>query len=120
MERVTINRCSFSELFHFAEKEYGISWNECNNLFFSQEHLTYQRINNVNISELLDGIDLAEYDPDYENWDIDGDFENWNRVAWAVINKGRDFVLNHEIKLYLIIAHFLLVNNVNDTEIDCT
>lgn len=60
MNKVTRNEADFSELFEFAEKNYGISWNGCNNLFFHSS-LTYQRYNDFDIEELESDLTDEEF-----------------------------------------------------------
>ena len=38
----TLKIFEFSDIFHFADKNYGISWNECNTVFFGNS-LDYQK-----------------------------------------------------------------------------
>lgn len=57
MKTVTYNECDFSEIFRFAEKNHGISWNKCNDVFF-RSLLDYEKHNDFEL-EFLEA-DLEE------------------------------------------------------------
>lgn len=54
----SVIQVGFDEIFHFAE-EYGISWNECNDLFFNGV-LDYQSITDYYIDDWLGFVSFYE------------------------------------------------------------
>lgn len=65
MKRVTRNEVDFSEIFKFAAKNYNISWNDSNNLFFDGI-LTYKKYNDFILKELI--LELEDGDHKYSNY----------------------------------------------------
>lgn len=51
MKTVTRTEVDFSEIFQFAEKEYGIHWNPCNDLFFNTDIIRYNRNTEIWLDE---------------------------------------------------------------------
>jgi len=54
----------FCDLFHHAEKHFGISWNEANALFFRSEYIPYKGHHLINVEEWLD-----TYEECLDDWD---------------------------------------------------
>lgn len=50
MKRVRV--VEFSEIFNFADKNYDIGWNACNDLFFN-DHIQYKSVTDIYPEELL-------------------------------------------------------------------
>lgn len=53
----TLKVFGFTDIFHFAEKKYGIGWNECNDVFFGNS-LEYNRHSTIYPSDWAAYIDL--------------------------------------------------------------
>jgi hypothetical protein len=52
---------SFSEIFNFAEKApFNISWNQCSDIFFREETLTYKGSDEINREELIEDLKYYE------------------------------------------------------------
>ena len=51
------NTVCFSEIFDFAEKKYGIVWNDSCDIFHRKEVLTYKETNNFEPNVLCENID---------------------------------------------------------------
>jgi hypothetical protein len=53
----------FSEIFHFAEKApFNVSWNQCNDIFFREEFLTYKGSDEINKKELVEELKYDKTD----------------------------------------------------------
>ncbi len=46
------NTVDFSDVFHFAEREFKVDWNTCNDIFFREEFFTYKGVSGVDLEEL--------------------------------------------------------------------
>ena len=53
----TLKVFDFADVFHFAEKHYGIDWNSCNDVFFNNS-VEYGKHSNVYPSDWAAYIDL--------------------------------------------------------------
>ena len=103
MKTVTVNKVNFSEIFHYAEKEYGIGWNPCNDLFFKEGVLTYRNVDTIYFDErVLDCFypqDITKEDFAKLTKEEILEFKG-NKLAWCIIGK------------------FMLDNNVDEIEVD--
>jgi hypothetical protein len=95
----------FSDIFHYAEKHYGISWNECNDVFFNNS-LEYQRHTTV-----------------YPN-----DWKGYVDLEMTLKNKASDYTKD-EVKVmtdldrsYVILSAYFESLGIKDNEVlvDCT
>lgn len=85
------NIVCFSEIFYFAEKEYGVNWNRANDLFF-HTILDYGKINEFYIKELE--YDIDHYKKENNSKDVDSlkaieiiaNFMRQNKVKTLVVN----------------------------------
>lgn len=84
----TVTECDFSDIFHYAEKKFGIGWNPCNDMFFGYS-LEYKSYNEYDLEDLLDNI-------------IDQSYEE----------------LSFTDKGYYIIHQFMIDNNLKSIRID--
>lgn len=93
MKKTTYNEADLGEFFKFAEDKFGVSWNECCDMFHRSEILNYHGVTDFELEE-LEG-DLA--DPDWPYGDNeDGDnvkYEKANEIliAFAKENKVTEF-----------------------------
>lgn len=67
MKKVSRNECDFSDVFHYAEKEFGIHWNTCNDIFFREELLNYKSYDDLYLDELEGNLEDTEYPITDEN-----------------------------------------------------
>jgi hypothetical protein len=67
IEKVTVYKTDFCDLFKHAEKHFGISWNEANDLFFNNV-IPYQGHHFVWAEEWPDSYEVAEDDRDRGTW----------------------------------------------------
>lgn len=102
MQRKVINETDFSEIFHFAEKEFGIGWNPCNDLFFGGP-LTYQSFDDRELDELIEYTDEA------------GSGREIADYSKEEILKMRD-----NDKAWFILGKFMIANNVKQMRVDNT
>lgn len=72
--QLTVN---FSEIFHFATDNHGISWNECNDLFFNTI-LEYKRFNIFYLEDL-------EYDMEYIETNVKEKEANYLKASKILI-----------------------------------
>lgn len=56
----TTQYCSFSDVFHFAEKVFKVSWNDCCDLFHREQILNYKGYNFLELEEVEAGIEYSE------------------------------------------------------------
>jgi hypothetical protein len=104
MTHKTYKVFDFSDIFDYAGKEYGISWNECNKVFFGNS-LEYQRHTKVYPS------DWAAYaDPDIIK-DKPSDYSKEEVAAMCDLDKS-----------YVILSAYFESLNITDGEVlvDCT
>lgn len=52
MKRTTRNEACFSDVFRFAETEFGHTWNQCCDVFHSSEFFTYKSHDDFELEEL--------------------------------------------------------------------
>jgi len=91
MKSVKRNEVGYSEIFHFAEKKFGVGWNAANNLFWHDGPLNYQR---------TDDIELGEIEADLENTKIE--YPEYKDL----------------IKAYEILIAFMKENNVTEMRVN--
>ena len=101
----TLKIFEFDEIFHYAENEYGIDWNTCNDVFFGNS-LEYQRHTTVYPADWAAYIDLK-----LEVKDKASDYTKDEVNAMT----GND-------KSYVILSAYFESINVTDGEVlvDCT
>jgi hypothetical protein len=98
MKTVTKNVCDFSEVFNFADKKFGVSWNSCNDLFFRTEVLRYQRLCHICTAGFEDSRDVHVPAGYPYQWSKD--------IQRDVAEK--------------ILYHFLVEKGVNQCVVDCS
>ncbi len=92
-------RTHFSEIFHYAEKEFGIGWNPCNDLFFDNA-LDYKSYNEFHVGDILLYLEL--------------DDDNGNRN----LSKEEIMELDDYEKSHAIIHHFMVANDIDEIFIE--
>ena len=116
MKKIKINRCYISEIFRYAEKIYGISWNACDDIFLQDCVLDYGKMNTVYWGDCLDYIEeeLKIIIPEY-NTLSGGDLEKViSGFSVELVNSQKD-----DIKANIILMNFMTVNGVDEMEVDC-
>ncbi len=87
-ENFRVTKTNFSEIFDYAEKKFGINWNECNDLFFNSETLSYGSYNEFDLLDDDQGADFEDLavslkdikDDDVKNISDDNDRSNY--IIW--------------------------------------
>ncbi len=97
---IKVHEVDFSEIFGFAEKEYGISWNSANDLFFNKA-FAYGGLCKIAYGDFLESLDEEQYDSLVNNKETS---------FLDVVSK--EEVEASEDKARLITAHFLCVNGM--------
>jgi len=99
----TVVQIDFADVFHFADREYGISWNPANDVFFGHAF----RYGSV--------TDFYPEDWDSHIEEIEGDFKKASDVPKEIVAK----MSNHD-KSYVITAAYLESKNLTgEIQIDC-
>jgi len=83
----------FDEIFEYAEKQFNIDWNTCNEWFFRDQVLRYKGYNDIDEDIVSEHF--------YEMREIK--FENLtdnNHRAWYII---RQFMIDNKIKSMLVL-----------------
>lgn len=65
MAKQKINRYSFADIFHYAEKKFDISWNKCCDIFHSSEIFTYNSFDEFTIDEINENLEYVSTKKDY-------------------------------------------------------
>ena len=86
-------KTDFCEIFNYAEREFGIGWNPCNDLFFNDNALTYKSYNEYNVDEIL---------------------ENFAEGEQEIFTKEEIHNMSDTKKTYAIIHHFMVANDIDD------
>ena len=104
------NTVGFVEVFRFAEKKYGISWNDCCELFHRNEVLTYKGIDEFDpewLSELIDPECEMDDECNYDSM----------KVFKSITDEDVESEKDAYRKAYLIIIRFMQENNVSKLSI---
>ena len=101
----TLKVFNFADIFHFAEKQYGIEWNKCNDVFFNGS-LEYSKHCTVYPSDWSAYIDL-----ELESKDNASDYTSEEVEAMTDCDKS-----------YVILSAYFESLNISDDEVlvDCT
>jgi hypothetical protein len=101
-----IKQIDFSDIFIFAEKEYGISWNSCNDLFFN-DPLTYKSVTDFYFEEWQGYTSF---------WKDESSFE----IKAQDFSKEEVLEMDETSKAYTIMAAYCEQLGITDTvQIDC-
>ena len=99
----TVKQIDFDEIFHYAERKYGIHWNNANDIFFNSV-LKYGSVTTV-----YGGDDCLGYTSMYD--------EDKNSLDYTVEEVQ---AMNDNDKGYLIVAAYLSENNIKgEIQVDC-
>jgi len=88
MNKYTINKVDFGDIFNYAKEKFGIEWNPANDMFFHGS-LEYKSYNEYDLGEPLEYIEDKPYE------------------ELSITDKG-----------YYIINQFMIDNNVDSIFID--
>lgn len=89
MKKIKTTMIDTYELFKFAEKQFGIGWNPCNDLFFRSEVVKYENYTEFELDEPLEYISSEGDSKDYTGDDL----------AYWIIN---EFMIQNNLKSILI------------------
>ena len=106
MQKITINRVNYSEIFNYATEHYGINWNPCNNLFF-HTLLEFRRTSKWYIDDLAEYIENS-YDED--KGEIKEEFFN-------NITKEKVLTMEDSAKAATIMIKFMMENKIDEMEV---
>jgi len=114
MKKITINRCDAGEIFRYADKKYGISWNTCNDLFYHSV-INYQKLNHIYLYDCVGNIEDDVKDC-IVNFDRGLHFDE---VLGLIRKFPVEFVLSQEtyVRANIILINFMLDNDVNEMEV---
>lgn len=106
MEKIVRNECCFTEIFMFAEDEFGIGWNPCNDLFFNGP-IEYRNVTNLDIDEM---VEYLSGDIVNDNYDLPKPFSEYT--------KDEILEMDDKDKAYFIIAKFMISHDVTSITVD--
>ena len=89
MRKIKITMIDTYELFSFAEKNFRIQWNPCNDLFFRSEVDKYKNYTEFELGEPLEYISSESDNKDYTGDDL----------AYWIIN---EFMVQNKLKSIMI------------------
>lgn len=52
IQTITRNEADFSDIFYYADKKFGLSWNTCCDIFHKEEILNYENNTDFDIEEI--------------------------------------------------------------------
>lgn len=104
MKKITVTRCAFPEVFAYAEKHFGITWNPCNDLFFKTRVLAYDSLEDIFLEDMYGSIGAPE-GVDEAEW-------------FKTLTKDTIDQMSDKHKARVIMAHFMLANNLQHVEVD--
>ena len=116
MKKIKINRCYISEIFGYAEKNYGISWNACNDLFLNDSVLEYGKMNTVYLGNCIDYLSeiLKGIIPNFSELKEKDLVKIIGEFSVDLVNSQEDVV-----QANIILINFMTDNGVDEMEVDC-
>ena len=120
------NVAEFSELFAFAEKEFGVHWNASENMFF-QKALPYSGHIEFSLRDAEEGVYHANLEeevfdiPWYCDKTCEENWATWPEAIGSVSKKTiEDLPNDSDAKAYIIIVRFIQSLKVNKLLILCS
>lgn len=90
MKKLKTTMIDTYDLFSFAEKNFGIEWNPCNDLFFRSDVVKYKNYTEFELGEPLEYISSEEDSKDYTGDDL----AYWIINEFMVQNKLKSIIIN--------------------------
>lgn len=96
----TKNVINFSEIFNYADKKFGVSWNQANDLFFREECLRYQGYDELELEIVSEHLEPGKEFSDYSDEDIKAMENSDSPKAWLILGK---FMIENKIDELLVL-----------------